>query len=1187
MKKSLTISSAVLIAVGLLCIIAVYMPVQKPDDKGRLSFNSFPLNQPRTISFSASEDEVFTGRSPLAKDKERGRLDQLRDWCLLTIISESGLPPKEIAEAVYDLPAIRQETLRRVANFEYGETRSRVISDGKVVALVPSGDTDDAQASARLRDNLARIADEQRKNLGDIPSEVFVFEYEILPGANEARITRRDSVPGKELFTPFYGYHESDISNVQDLRAFMDATDDLTYAHKSSLGLRVGGRKHLREPDNGEMPYGRIGIEEVAAIWRGQQGLKEYQGCGFSLDPRLDMQKMSAAFESLIAPYIMPHNYALVTQARQILARKPGTPEEARVNQYQFAATLRQFCVNSPNPESCSQWMKELFLENSYQAARYEGQHLAGTEVGMVLFYTDLLMKLWSFDLADSSPGHDRIPDFPTTTEMQFSNIFKSELETAPETRLWLGPLTAGFQVADERSSLLFARNATRIFAHANDIMTGEDQMDVPEPNIFDRTFINWWNDHYEEIARYEPQYERLNVILKWSVLINWLDEPEQQKMLGFLGDDTPNPIQVTRTNYFTQWKDQHPELRFRRWDQLNFDKQADSRGENESLDIVKSKLFPAFGEKVQWEGGVSLADKVAIREAETATEGLLDVAPAARRAGIDSLHSDLAAGRLRTLEATEFNFKNFSEEAVSTLAKAKPSAKLTDAFGELENVGIDRTIRSTSDGFLMRTRAEGEKVLGDLGDLRIIRNSDGFEVSWQSRDIDSGLSLGRKLSESRSPLETLSSEHGVEASISINGGKAYLVKMQDADRWVKFATAESDSMSVGKGFQARVSGIGDNARPIEVGWLDEDAVSHELGADGYLKISPAKNESEGIVMECCERTPPSGAREFYVEREEIKVAAYRDDAEQIYIRTSDIPAKFRSDPIQLAEQRLSSDDLRFARDFESGHYRQLAEELTRDPTAFQSRLDRIIAEGIERNNQLIAHQQFEEALEQTQRLIEVHGPIPELTYRQALLEARAGDAEKVADSLNRSFARPVRDAEKFLDEVEFRLQNVTGFEERFNLRRIEDFADWNTYNQKSGTVVSFARDGKLHLEWRVGQLPEGQTVGAEELNEALSRGAPIYLPDKPGFANLDVYTPQGGASLHQLPSFQVTKIPLADVRHFQPTLMQELNTGSKWYLYNFMKDVSHFTRYQPGPCYQTDERCYVYVVTPAPDGGR
>ena len=38
--------------------------------------------------------------------------------------------------------------------------------------------------------------------------------------------------------------------------------------------------------------------------------------------------------------------------------------------------------------------LQGLLQRYSYQAARYDGP-LDGTEVGMVLFYTDLLAKMW------------------------------------------------------------------------------------------------------------------------------------------------------------------------------------------------------------------------------------------------------------------------------------------------------------------------------------------------------------------------------------------------------------------------------------------------------------------------------------------------------------------------------------------------------------------------------------------------------------------------------------------------------------------------------------------------------------------------------------------------------------------------------------------------------------------------
>jgi len=1189
MKKALKIGSLILILLGISSIGLIYLPVNETGTKVTPLFASFPANESRVISFSPEEEFEETTDELSAKNRERQRLDQLRDWCMLTIISESGLSPKEVAETIYDLPAIREETLRRVANFEYGETRSRVIGNGKVVALIPAnpdGEADTPRASAARRDNLAHIADEQRKNLGTLPEEFIIFEYALMPSENSVRITRRDTLPGNSLFTPLYGYYESEIRNLDDLRTFMETTDDLTYASKLTAALKLGGRKRLREVASGELPYGHIGLEEVAAIWRGQQGLKEFQGCGFSLDPRLDMKKMVGTFESEFAPYL---DDKLVSKARDILARKTDKPEEARVKEYEFALTLYSVCDQSNDRSNCLKSLRGVLLDNSYQAARYEGQHLAGTETGMVLFYTDLLMKLWAFDLAQSSPGHDRIPGFPTSG-IQVSNIHKNELDRAPESRLWLAPLTSGFQIADEQQSLVFTRNATRVFAHATDLLTGGDSVTEPEPNIFDRMFINWWNDHYEEIARFEPQYERLNGIVKWSVLINWLNEEEQTRLLGFLADNAPGAVTVTRVNYFTEWKDKHPELTFRNWDKIKFDKQADARGENESLDIIKSDLFPVFG-GITWEGGVSLANRTAIREAAEAS-GQLKLLPAAtRRVGMDALRSDLAAGRLRTLEATEFTFKNFSDEAVSTLARAKPSARLTNAYGELQNVGFDRTIRSTSDGFLMRMRAEGGKVLGDVGDLRIVRNPGGYKVSWQSRDIDLGQYLGRRLSTNKTPVQFLANHAEVETTIVIDN-KFYLVKLNGTDRWIKFSQVGSESTTISKGFQARVSGIGNEAKPVDIAWLDGQAVQSELRNSGYIKINSAKNGSNGVVMECCAQTLPQKTTELLVERGDVKVKAFRGEVDDLYIRMEDIPANLRTDPARLGISGLGPDDLRVARNLEAGQYRELANNLTRDPVAFRNQLNRIMTDQLERNNRLIAQGQFEEALQQTRRLIDIHGKVPELTYREALLEAGSARVNNAAEALNNSIRRPLQNPEKFFNEVEFRLQNTANPQGQANLRRVADYVDWSQYSRKSGEVLSFTKNEQLHLGLRAQSLPRGQAVTAKDLQQAISRGDPVYLPDGPEFANLDVFTTQGEASLRQLISprrFEVIKVSLDDVGHFRPSMLQELNTNSTWNLANFNPvaiAIQTYVRYERQQCEREDQKCYVYVVRPTSDGG-
>ena len=84
----------------------------------------------------------------------------------------------------------------------------------------------------------------------------------------------------------------------------------------------------------------------------------------------------------------------------------------------------------------------------SYQHARYDGD-LKGTDVGMVLFYTDLLAKLWAIDYAGSTPNSE-IAEFQPLTRTLVSAMYKEEVETLRDTRLWFGPQQRGFQIAAE-----------------------------------------------------------------------------------------------------------------------------------------------------------------------------------------------------------------------------------------------------------------------------------------------------------------------------------------------------------------------------------------------------------------------------------------------------------------------------------------------------------------------------------------------------------------------------------------------------------------------------------------------------------------------------------------------------------------------------------------------------------------
>ena len=214
------------------------------------AFARLPVGQrkPVDLEMSGSTGAVLSPR-------EQG--DQLRDWLLYLVVKEAGLTPDEFNRALFDVPAVRHGFVEQVANFEFGPTRSCVIGDGEVVALVPRWVSEEER-----KDQLAHVADEQRKNLGRIPERVHVFEYGLAVRGQRGSLTRLADVDGKELFTAEYGYHEKQVSDLDALSGFLTKVQDVTCAKKSGGGLLLGGRKLLARAYRGFRP------EDVAAVWQ-------------------------------------------------------------------------------------------------------------------------------------------------------------------------------------------------------------------------------------------------------------------------------------------------------------------------------------------------------------------------------------------------------------------------------------------------------------------------------------------------------------------------------------------------------------------------------------------------------------------------------------------------------------------------------------------------------------------------------------------------------------------------------------------------------------------------------------------------------------------------------------------------------------------------------------------------------
>lgn len=595
-----------LVAVFLLArtFVATDTAVPPASPAAHVVFAALPVDAERVVDLDF-DDAAVEARSP------REQRDQALDWMLMAVLSDAGLDARQFDEATFDLPASRVGYLKPVAGFEYGSIRSRALPDGRVVVLLPSGVTE-----GQRNDHLAAAFDEQRKNLGEVPGSLLIFEYAYDAPRQRARLTRRADVPGAKLLEADYGYVETTIANLADLQAFMTAADDVCAVRIEGQALRVGGRRLQGHRYRGIRP------EDVAALWQSERGLAkkrkafdarwevEYarandharatgmsraeadalghtldrrmaederaQGVmdhsGFSLDPDVDYTALQPAFDMFVElAQSLPGGPGPTRLAavRDAIAQRDVGPMLKLLDEMQHGAD-RQASL-------AKKFLKEFELRLRYQAARYDGD-LSGTEVGMNLFYTDLLAKLWALDFQSNAPRRV-IPDFLPLGQMVPSLVFDEEIRERNSTRLWFGHQDQGFQVLGSDGGILFGRVATRVYAASSSSLAPGVET---EPNAKSEQFLGWWNDHFEEVARYEQEYERLNQIMKWSAVIGWLNANAQGERLGFLAD-----VHVDRKQWFPDWAAAHRELRFDLWKDVGFHAPQRMGRKTESMPIL------------------------------------------------------------------------------------------------------------------------------------------------------------------------------------------------------------------------------------------------------------------------------------------------------------------------------------------------------------------------------------------------------------------------------------------------------------------------------------------------------------------------------------------------------------------------------------------------------------------------
>jgi hypothetical protein len=594
---------------------------------------AFSAETPSTESSSVSID-ISGLTSFLATLPPDEKDEQVRDWALYGLMNSLGLTPQE------DIP-VRHPSLK--------DSHPGEVSLGRVFPL--SAKEWGVLVSRDLLKNkpvLGGLIDRKYASTNTLPEKVSFYSYS--PGLSEPaiRITCEGSIETRELFTPAYGYFESTIDNLADFTSFIQKIDDIVMVQWRRKTLVLGGRKY-------QQGSGRsLTVENIAALYQAYtfseknltqgkyeafvqekydervrsdkkllQGLRtgrinkaqifgeirsevpftlwqnRNQYVGFSLEPDIDYAALADDIDQFakITMRRLPVEQATnAGRESSLIAEFKAAAEQIRIQRDMkpyLALRWRFKESGSVAGKQINDVLQDMEARRTFQVAQYYGR-LQGTSVGMILFYTDLLAKLWALNYKDIAPK-GTIRGFLTPQEISISKLHWDDFERFSQTRLWFGLHQEAFDVYGDK--VLLQPVATRIYAASADPNTpGEES----PPNYQSGEFLGWLDRHFEAVAAYEPYYHKLNQIQKWSCIFMLLKE-KKSAILDFL-----LTVTVAQNLDFETWSKQDAKTNVK-IDIPFLDRRKYGRT-SECLPPLRSKIFRVMGEDTVLSGGVSLA---------------------------------------------------------------------------------------------------------------------------------------------------------------------------------------------------------------------------------------------------------------------------------------------------------------------------------------------------------------------------------------------------------------------------------------------------------------------------------------------------------------------------------------------------------------------------------------------------
>jgi hypothetical protein len=555
--------------------------------------------------------------------------EQARDWARLGLASHLGLDTARLRDATYDTLPVRDPGFDGLAQQDIGPGRSLYDGKGVLHLLVPR----DAPHQAAT---IGLLLDQYRTDAGTDAPLVQVHYYQVNTATDTIDITAGPAEPVNEVRAA-NGYVTLPVDTAGELARFLARTSYLSRLELRGSELWASGWDWPTSPD------ARMDLADVSALQRGYTDAESLGAPlpGFSLDPQhvttaADLLAVIPGLSREMADRIIAHDWAgsPFSSASDL---DENIVQPALFGPVSAAAAAALSSLGLPVARA-QLWALDAQLRGdpAYSQARFEGG-LAGTAVGMTMNYADYVAKTWVSGVGTGIPPEATTGFVPDTTAATVWSECDANPPPSEMGRLWFGENDSA--VRSDANQISLGDEPVRLYARSY----GPDGNEVQPSYSVGRALV-WWDQNYQAIADYDPEYQHLDQIMRWSDAIDWLVSKTSAALPRLPDDQIPSNLT------FEAWYHQRHELRERSAiDFVSPPAAASRRGSYptttyaESIAHLPSRTFLSCGAGYI-EGGISLGDS-------SAQEGDVDyhpdVPPSVSRAGTDdrASHFNQATG--------------------------------------------------------------------------------------------------------------------------------------------------------------------------------------------------------------------------------------------------------------------------------------------------------------------------------------------------------------------------------------------------------------------------------------------------------------------------------------------------------------------------------------------------------------